>query len=122
MFLPIKLQNGKTFHVEASAETIAPQATPDRGVFSGGRALGGATATDLAEQHFGEAVDIIQGIADQVGEALVKDQKKDEASRRLSEVGLELQLGFGATGKVLIFASANATASLKVSLKWTLPK
>jgi hypothetical protein len=123
MYLPITLKNGKTFHVEVAAESVDPAV--DRGVFSGGAGMGGkATVTDLAEKHFSEAVAIVQGIAAEVSEALVKheDGKKDDTSRRPSEVALELQLGFDAGGKVLCFAEAKASAAMKLTLKWTLPK
>lgn len=123
MYLPIKLKNGKIFHVEvaaqpvAPAQLVAPALDPD--IFTGGPAAGvSATASDMAEEHFGEAVGIVEGIALEVSERLVRE----DSTHRLSEVELELELGFDATGKVLIFAEASASASLKLKLTWALHK
>jgi hypothetical protein len=47
--------------------------------------------------------------------------KKEGASRQLSEVTMELSLGFTAKGHIFV-AQAEGDAALKLSLKWTLPK
>lgn len=116
MYLPIKLKNGE--HVDVEVEST-PSAVVEQGLELEGAPMGrgGKTAAALAEKQFGDAVRVAQGIAQEVSEGLVK---KEDTSRRLTEVALELSLGFNAGGNVFI-AQGSANAALKLTLKWTLP-
>jgi Trypsin-co-occurring domain 1 len=114
--LPMTLKNGARFYVEVDADADAPAAEDD-GVGPQGPAMGGRTARKLAETHFAGAVKVVEGVAAEVTEGLVK---KEDGSRRLSEVALEIALGFDAEGNVF-FASGKASATLKLNLKWTIP-
>jgi hypothetical protein len=113
MQIPVKLKNGGTFYVEVEDASGSVELIP------GGAPMGsGSKEATATEQRFSEAVRVVEGIADEVTEGLIK---KEDSSKRLSEVGLEIQIGFDAQGKVLFFASAKASAVMKLNLKWTIP-
>jgi len=117
MYLPVKLKDGGEVYVEVQP---APGAAPD--LILEGPAMGGAKTpggiAEKAETQFADAVRVAQGIADEVSEGLVKNE---DTSGRLSEVAVELSLGFTASGNVFI-AQAGTSAVLKLSLKWSLSK
>lgn len=121
MYLPVKLKDGGEVYVEVQpAPGAAPSAAPDL-VLEGpamGRAKTPGGIAEKAEKQFADAVRVAQGIADEVSEGLVK---KEDTSRRLSEVAVELSLGFTANGNVFI-AQGGASAALKITLKWSIPK
>ncbi len=119
--IPIKLKNGATLHVEAEGAPEAVAAFTAR-ADADLRPRGGAMSPPkspaaIAETQFSDAVRVVAGVADEVTEGLVK---KDDTSRRLSEIGLEIQLGFDAEGNVY-FVKGKASAVLKLNLKWTIP-
>lgn len=115
MYLPVKLSNGEQVYVEIQAAEGAAPIDLDLGL--DGAAMGRKTPAALAEKQFGDAVRVAKGIAEEVSEGLVK---KEDTSRRLSEVSLEVSLGFEAGGNVFI-AQGKASAALKLTLKWALP-
>ena len=119
MYLPVKLKDGSEVYVEV---TPSPDAAPEHELVLEGHAMGqpekAVGIAKKAEKQFTEAVRVAQAIAEEVDEGLVK---KESASRRLSEVGVELSLGFTAQGNVFV-AQTGASAALKLTLKWSLPK
>lgn len=63
-----------------------------------------------------EAVKVAEKLA-----GTVEDQLLTRSKSHLSEVTVELSLGFSAEGKVLMLAKAAGSATLRLELKWTRP-
>jgi hypothetical protein len=122
MYLPVKLKDGGEVYVEVAPTPGAVAAARESDLVLEGHAMGGAERAagiaQKAEKQFADAVQVAQSIAEEVDEGLVK---KEGASRRLSEVAVELSLGFTAQGNVFV-AQTGASAALKLTLKWSLPK
>ena len=115
MALPIRLKNGKTFLVETVEvpNDSAGFSTDDEDFLTRGRSLGDSPLAKLPAAELSAAIDVVEGIADEIGERLTQPGK----SLQMSEIGLDVEVGFDAKGNVFI-ARASASASLKLSLKW----
>jgi hypothetical protein len=116
MALPIRLANGSTFLVETLPSTLEEVPVADD-LRPRGTAMGDRPAVALPAKEFREAAEVVEGIAEELTERLSRDKKR----ARLSELGLEVQVGFDAKGNVFI-ASGSASASLKLSLKWEIDR
>ena len=116
MVVPLRLKSGATVYVETTPgpETSEPATTPGDLEFAPkGVAMG--PAAKLPAKEFGEAVEMVEGIAGEVKERLSRDGK----GMRLKELELGVKVGFDAKGNVFI-ASGSASASLELKLKWEL--
>ncbi len=121
MVLPLRLKNGATVLVET-----APQGAPEPGdaptagsddLLPTGVTMGGVAAR-LPAREFGEAVKVVEGIADELGERLGRSERRSKRTR-LKELELGVKVGFDAKGNVFI-AGGSASASLELKLKWEL--
>ena len=109
--IKMKLTNGAEFYVET--EPVEPAA--DSKFTPGGAALGDAPAA-LTEKAFSDAVSVVDGVAAELTDKLVKADNR----HKMSEVELELKLGFDAKGNLWFF-KGGVNASLSLKLKWSLP-
>ena len=116
MLLPLRLKNGTTVAVQTVAAPGAPIPAPaagDADLHPEGAAMG--PAAQLPAKELGEAVEVVEGIAEEVRERLGRDKK----GMRLKELELGVKVGFDVEGNVFI-ASGSASASLELKLKWEL--
>ena len=111
--------NGEVVYVEI--DTTTPSAQALRGPAEGdptlrpkGVAQGSAADRVLQETVFSKAVGVIRGLVEDVGHGLMT------AEPRPAQVELELSMGLGASGNVIIF-KGDANATFKLKLTWTAP-
>ena len=123
MALPLRLKNGVTVLVETApaAKAVAGDATgSDADLMPKGVAMGaGRVAARLPEKEFGEAVTVVEGLAEELTERLGRDEQRGSKGMRLKELELGVKVGFDAKGNVFI-AGGSASASLELKLKWQL--
>lgn len=125
MLLPLKLSNGDVIQIQVGAATpespaLAPPAHPiDPSLLPRGTAAGPGSQKVLAsvEANLQAALALVRGVAAEVTTSLTESEER----LRVSEIGLQLSIGFGVEGNVFI-ASGKADAQLALSLKWSLPK
>ncbi len=123
MALPLRLKNGTTVLVETAPEldaVVDDAADTDADLLPKGVAMGsGRVAARLPEKEFGEAVTVVEGIAEELSERLGQSEQRGSKGMRLKELELGVKVGFDAKGNVFI-AGGSASASLELKLKWQL--
>ncbi len=121
--LPLRLKNGATVMVETTppAAPESGDALPDSGddLLPEGVAMHAGLSVPLPAREFGEAVKVVEGIAEELGERLGSGEESRGKRMRLKELELGVKVGFDAKGNVFI-AGGSASASLELKLKWQL--
>src|SRR6185503_11817396 len=99
--LPIKLETGDVIHVDVNAQPVGARQLPDNQFLGGGTrgAPAGSALVEKVDNHFGHAVELVRTVAAQITQGLLAE---DGPARQLSEVSMELQIGFDVRGGVFI--------------------
>jgi hypothetical protein len=113
MRIPVKLDNGGVFFVDAE---VAPVPPGDSSLRPTGAAMGRDVLDSDAEGRFARAVEVVRGIAGELTAGLLAAGNAHPPTH----IELELKLGFDAGGNVWIF-HGSAEASLTLQLKWYPP-
>jgi hypothetical protein len=112
MLLPMKTKDGEEFYIEVTGQSGHEQTS---GEFMRGTAMGGGS-TPEGLGPIQRAGKVVRSIAEELSVHL----KNLGESTRPSEIAMEVEVGFDMEGRVMLVFSSKTSASLKLSLKWTL--
>lgn len=118
--IPVRTSNGEVVFVEIDTTTAGGAVIhdSDAGALEDlrpkGVAQGSAADRVLQETVFSKAVGVIRGLVEDVSHGLMAAEPKP------SQVDLELSMGLGASGNVVIF-KGDANATFKLKLTWKAP-
>jgi len=117
MQVPVKTATDQLFFVEVEGVGVgSPSILPadfDASLVPDGGAMGAADKV-LDPTLFSRAVEVIQGLSQEVTAGLLRTDP------RPSEVEMSLSLGFDASGNVWLL-KGGAKANFELTLKWKLP-